>query len=110
MLNVPEMSIEHSMARIYALAASWIAKIGRQIDGLLTVMTFVVNAVLNIVLMTRSSRMRGLYPQTVPLRSAMTEHLSSCNCSAANSPCSFEIPYGYVETAGDSSSNSSFSV
>ncbi len=46
-------------------------------EGLLIVIARSFMALLNMVLMIRSRRIRGLYPEIVPLRSAMTEKLSS---------------------------------
>jgi hypothetical protein len=64
---------------MYAATASSILKIGRQIDGFLTVMRPSRTAVLNMVLTIRSSRMRGLYPLTVPFRSEITENFESAS-------------------------------
>ena len=74
------------------MAASSMLRIGRQIDGLLTVIVRVFIAVLNIVLMIRSKRIRGLYPETVPFRNEITEKFSSASCRAACSPWSLEMP------------------
>ncbi len=68
-------------------------RMGRQIDGLLTVMTPSAIADLNIVFTTRSNRILGLYPLIVPFRKEMTEKLSSASCMTACSPCILEMPY-----------------
>src|SRR5436309_530118 len=85
-LKIPEILWLASIARMYAVAASWMPRIGLQMEGLLMTMVRSFMALLNIVLMMRSKRIRGLWPEIVPLRSEMTEKPSSASCSAACSP------------------------